>query len=127
MNNALIIGHSHILCLRAAHKLSIPSEPVNFDFLLLRDKKYHSETTKGLSAEQRRMRTSSLAGVDQGLIAQRINQSNPDTALLCINGNEHSGVGMIHSAAISQATKLDRMAGIINKKLTEWLNFLTPL
>ncbi len=128
MNNALIIGHSHILCLRAALKQSSQNpEPVSFDFLLLRDKKYHSETTKTLSAEQRRMRTSSVEGVDKVLIAKRITQANPDTALLCINGNEHSGVGMIHSAAISQATKLDRMAGIINKKLTEWLNFLTPL
>lgn len=128
MNNALIIGHSHILCLRTAYRQNGKNQmPVDFNFLLLRDKKFHSETTKGISDEQRRMRTSSLLGINKGLIKEHIKQTRPNIALLCINGNEHSGIGMIHSPAITQAAKLERMSGIITDKLTEWLNFLLPL
>ncbi|MDD5274981.1 MAG: GSCFA domain-containing protein [Methylovulum sp.] len=129
INNALVIGHSHILCLRTAYKRRNKKNPtsVDFDFLLLRDKKFHSQSTLGLSDEERRTQTSSLAGVDRSLIKNHIEQTKPDTAILCINGNEHSGIGMIHSPSLTQAAKLDRMSRIINKKLTEWLNFLHPL
>lgn len=127
MHKVLVIGHSHITALMNGKQELAAQSGVSFDFLLLRQPQMRASATQEMSERAHKRQTNRVEGIDKAAVAAHIAAAAADVAVLCINGNEHSGLGLLKSTDLSVAQKLARVREVVHSRLPEWLDFLQPL
>lgn len=127
MSKVLVIGHSHITALMNGTEGNDAHPGVSFDFLLLRQPEMRVAAAEGMSERAHKRLTNRVDGIDKAAVAQRIASSGADVAVLCVNGNEHSGLGLLRSSGVGAAEKVARVRDVVLSRLPEWLDFLLPL
>lgn len=125
MSKILVIGHSHIIALMKQTSRHLQSDDRSFEFLLLRQPEFWAlSSSNGLSDQARRQLTTKLDGINREAVSARIAYTAADATFLCINGNEHSGLGLFKSKRLDAGIKLARMAKAVRSTLPPWLDFL---
>lgn len=129
MAKILVIGHSHTIALKDNPSRDTGKDDAHeYDFLLLRKPEWRAPPPQaGLSDKAHKRLTSSVDGIDRDAVRAHIERSAPDAVWLCINGNEHSGLGLFRNDSIDEATKLRHLKSAILGRLDQWLDFLLPL
>lgn len=129
MAKILVIGHSHTIALKDDPARDTGKDDANdYDFLLLRKPEWRAPPPEpGLSDQQRKRLTSSVDGIDRAAVRAQIERSAPDAVWLCLNGNEHSALGLIRDEALDEPAKLRHLRAAILSRLHPWLDFLLPL
>ncbi|BBL73629.1 GSCFA domain-containing protein [Methylomagnum ishizawai] len=136
MRKAIIIGHSHILCLRAAYRerLDGKTDPA-FEFLLLREKQYQADGPvkqkagpAALRRDPARGATSQVSGINTKAVRAKIKSTAADFGIICINGFSTASA-LCGGEAISYEDKLAHLTRVLdpNSPLRTWLEFLRPL
>src|SRR5262245_45710748 len=117
----LMIGHSHLTVLakaahRCAHQSAVPLQPFAVQ---LRAPAFRAEgklNARGKAAGPKR-----LNGLRQDVLREALEKHRDcDATVLCLNGNEHTVLGLLRGTSNRLESRLQNLQNSITGNLDEW-------
>lgn len=124
----LMIGHSHLKTLAQAALAAGPDALPAVDAGVVDLRSPALRSPEEFDEEGRQNGPKKLSGIDREALCAAIDGHAPcDATLLCLNGNEHTVLGLLRGVTTQRERREQSLLRSVRGNLAEWLGFLLPL